>query len=81
MFRFRKKVDNTASLHLYRRCVKVINQLIPSHQKLWYDYVRLKYEENKNVTDPVKLKRLIEQGKEELTWMESVLERTKKQVQ
>jgi NurA-like 5'-3' nuclease len=61
--------------------MKVINQLIPSHQKLWYDYVRLKYEENENVTDPVKLKRLIEQGKEELTWMESVLERTKKQVQ
>jgi NurA-like 5'-3' nuclease len=61
--------------------MKVIHQLIPSHQKLWYDYVRLKYEENKSVTDPLKLKKLIEQGKEELTWMESVLDRTKKQVQ
>ncbi len=58
--------------------MKVVQQLIPSHQKIWYDYTRLKFEENANVSDPKKLAKLIEAGNEELTWMESVLERKKK---
>lgn len=78
MFHFRRKVDNRASIHLYRKCMKVVQQLIPSHQKIWYDYTRLKFEENANVSDPKKLAKLIEAGNEELTWMESVLERKKK---
>lgn len=78
MFRFQKKIDNKSSIHLYRRCMKVIQQLIPSQQKLWYDYTRLKFEENAEITDPVKIKRLIKEGNEELAWMETVLERKKK---
>jgi hypothetical protein len=80
MFRWQKKaqkIDSTASIHLYRRCLRIIKQLIPSHQKLWYDYTRLKYQENASVTDPIKIKKLIEQGKEELSWMETVIQRTK----
>lgn len=78
MFRFQKKVvENKQSIHLYRKCMRIIKELIPSHQKIWYDYTRLKYEENAYVTDPIKLKKLIEAGNEELAWMESVLERKK----
>lgn len=62
---------------LYRRCMKVIQQLQPNHQKIWYDYVRLKYDENANVTDKEKIKTLIRNGFEELDWVESVLARKK----
>ena len=79
MFSFHKrvKIDNRQSIHLYRKCMRVIKQLIPTHQKIWYDYTRLKFGENEKVTDPVKLNKLIKSGHEELEWMESVLDRKK----
>lgn len=65
------------ALWLYRSCIKVIQQLQPNHQKIWYDYVRLKYEESANVTDKEKIKKLIRGGFEELDWVQSVLTRKK----
>ena len=58
--------------------MRIIRQLIPSHQKLWYDYTRLKFDENAEVKDPNRLKQLIRDGLEELAWMETVIERKKK---
>jgi hypothetical protein len=78
MFRWQQKVtkvDNTASIHLYRQCMRIIKQLIPTHQKIWYDYTRLKFQENADCRDPVKLQKLIKDAKEELEWTESLVKR------
>lgn len=60
---------------LYRKCIRIIQKLIPTHQKIWYDYVRLKYGENTNVTNPEQIKKLVKSGYEELEWIETVLTR------
>lgn len=48
-----------AALKLYRDCMKTIQCLEPDHQKTWYDYTRLKYEENAGLTDPKKIRTII----------------------
>ena len=60
----------------YRRAVRVINSL-PRYdqQKLWYDYLRLKLEENENLRDEVKIKHLLATAHEELDWVVSIRER------
>jgi len=61
----------------YRKALKVIFRLEANHQRIWYDYLKLKLEENANVRDDKKIKRLLAAGHEELEWVESVLERKK----
>jgi predicted RNA-binding protein with EMAP domain len=76
IFHFRKKVvDNKAALTLYRKCMRVIQQLQPNHQKLWYDYVRLKYDENSSLKDKQKIDKVIAAAYEELSWVQTVLDR------
>lgn len=76
IFHFRKQKTNpSAAIILYRRCMEVIQQLQPSHQKTWYDYVRLKYEENAGLKDAAVIKKTIDSAYEELDWVQSVLNR------
>lgn len=72
---FRQKVSPKESIALYRRCMKIIMRLQPNHQKIWYDYTRLKFEENAQVTDKAKIKKLIADAEEEINWVKSVLDR------
>jgi hypothetical protein len=77
IFHFRKKivVNPQPAIALYRRCMRVVQQLQPHHQKTWYDYVRLKYSENSSLTDDRAIKKKISSAYEELEWLQSVLDR------
>ncbi len=77
IFQFRKKVDSKSALILYRKCMKVIQQIQPNHQKLWYDYVRLKYDEHSGLKDRQKIEKVIAAAYDELSWVQSVLDRKK----
>ena len=62
-------------LLFYRDCLRVIQQLKPSHQKIWYDYTRLKFGENESVGDEKVVQKLLKDGYEELEWVKSVIRR------
>lgn len=62
-------------LLFYRNCLRVIQQLQPAHQKIWYDYTRLKFAENEGLKDEKVLEKLLKDGNEELEWVVSVLKR------
>ena len=64
-------------LLFYRNCLRVIQQLKPTHQKIWYDYARLKFAENEDVKDEKVVDKLLKDGNEELEWVISVLKRKK----
>ena len=74
-----KQTDSLAkeAISLYRSCVRILKYLEPTHRKTWYDYTRLKYDENKLVTDEKKISRIISDAKEQLCWMASIIERKK----
>ena len=55
------------------RCLRIIQKLEPNHKKIWYDYTRLKYYENKNLKDEKQIKRIIEEGIEQIDWVKSIL--------
>lgn len=74
---FRRKADPRPALHFYRRCMRVIQQLQPNFQKTYYDYVRLKYEENAKLTNKQEIQRVISSSTEELEWLQTVLDRKK----
>ncbi len=57
----------------YKKCLKVIMTLQPDHQKIWYDYTRLKFAENENCKDPKKIKTLLSNAEEELDWVIKVV--------
>jgi len=65
---FRKR-----SLKFYRDSLRVIRQLESSHQKTWYDYLRLKFYENRDIHDSLKLKRILVESEEELAWVQHVI--------
>ena len=64
-------------LLFYRNCLRVIKQLQPAHQKIWYDYTRLKFAENEGLKDEKVLEKRLKDGNEELEWVVSVLKRKK----
>lgn len=84
MFHFKSKniksiqVIKPRVLALYRNSLRVIHQLEIDHQKLWYDYVRLKYKENESCLDTNRIRTLLSSGEEELQWLQSVLDRKDK---
>lgn len=59
----------------YRKALRVINRLEGGHQKIWYDYLRLKLEENVSIRDDKRVKKLLVAAHEEVDWVASVLER------
>lgn len=63
----------------YRKSLRVISKLESGHQKIWYDYLRLKLEENVSLRDDKKLKKLLAAAHEEVDWVASVLERKSNQ--
>ncbi len=75
MFSRKLNPSKTGALALYRQCIRVIKRLKPEHQKLWYDYTRLKYSENSQLKDMTQIKKKIADAKEELAWVESVVSR------
>ncbi len=62
-------------LLFYRNCLRIIQQLKPTHQKIWYDYTRLKFAENEAVNDEKVVEKLLKDGNEELEWVKSVIKR------
>jgi len=60
----------------YRRAVRVINSL-PAYdqQRIWYDYLKLKLEENATLRDETKIRHLLATAHEELDWVISIRER------
>jgi hypothetical protein len=75
MFRLRpSSKDKDLSVNLYRQCMRVIKQLEPNHQKIWYDYTRLKFEEQEKCNGK-QVKKLVSDALEELEWVKSVLAR------
>ena len=57
----------------YRLCLKVIRDL-PNQKKVYYDYTRLKFKENAELTDAKKIRFLISSGEEELEWVRKILD-------
>ncbi len=55
--------------------MRVVLRLEPDHKKIWYDYTRLKYSEFSVMKDDRKIKQILVEGKEELEWLISVLNR------
>ena len=53
--------------------MKIIQRLEPNHQKIWYDYTRLKYEEYKDLKDEKRIKKIIDEGIEQIEWVSSLL--------
>lgn len=75
MFRMKpNRKDRAVALNLYRSCMRTIKQLQPSHQKLWYDYTRLKFAEHEGKS-PAEVKKVISAAFEELEWVKSVVAR------
>mmetsp|Transcript_21264 Transcript_21264/g.30457 ORF Transcript_21264/g.30457 Transcript_21264/m.30457 type:complete len:85 (-) Transcript_21264:85-339(-) len=65
------------AISVYRSCIRLLKYLEPMHRKTWYDYTRLKYDENKLVTDEKKISRILTDAKEQVCWMSSIIERKK----
>lgn len=74
---FNRSVPKGPSLALYRSCLRAIKQLEPQFQKTYYDYVRLKYDELKDEKNRDIIKRAIEDGREQLDWLNTIFERKK----
>lgn len=55
--------------------MRVILKLESNHQKLWYDYLRLKFQECESLTDKRRIREKLDEGNESLSWLESVLRR------
>ena len=64
-------------LSFYRKTIKAIYRLEESHQRIWYDYLRLKLQENAHVRDDRNVKKLLAAGHEEVDWVITVLDRKK----
>lgn len=61
------------ALALYRKCIKTICTLVPEHQKTWYDYLRLNFESDRNLTDQVVIRSKIAEAYEQLEWVDSIV--------
>lgn len=61
------------SLSLYRKCIRILKDLDSRHRKVWYDYTRLKYEENKHISDPERIKSIITEATEQINWTKSII--------
>jgi uncharacterized protein (DUF2461 family) len=61
------------SLSLYRKCIRILQDLDYRHRKVWYDYTRLKYEEHKHLSDPERIKSLITDATEQIQWTKSII--------
>ena len=77
MFRRIPRNHNTAAIGLYRKCMRTIGKLQEAHRNIWYDYVRLKYQEYANVRNTKEISKLISEGNDELQWVNSVIDRKK----
>lgn len=66
--------DRKMVIDLYRECMRVVRQLQPSHQKIWYDYTKLKFAENAH-RSPEDIRTLVSSAYEELEWVKSVVQR------
>ena len=62
-------------INLFRQCLRMIKNLEPDHQKIWYDYTKLKYQENRKLSDEKKITRVIQDASEQLEWMKSIIDR------
>lgn len=67
-------------LSFYRKTLRVVNQLEGAHQRIWYDYLRLKLDESAQVRDDKRIRRLLAAGHEEVDWVLSVLDRKEKKL-
>ncbi len=64
-------------LSFYRKALRVIQTLHSDHQLIWYDYLRLKYQESSTLTDEMKVKQLLSEGMDDLEWTKTVVTRMK----
>jgi hypothetical protein len=60
-------------LSLYRTILKLIRDL-PKQKEVYYDYTRLKFQENSNVKDGKKIRFLISSSEEEIAWVRGILD-------
>lgn len=75
MFRLKPSSKDRAQVtNLYRNIMRVIKQLEPAHQRLWYDYTRLKFDENASKSNQ-EVRKLVKDAYEELDWVKSVIAR------
>ena len=63
------------SIQFYRQCLRAIRKLDSDYQKMYYDYTRLKYDEHAHLKDEKKIRLILNNAKEELDWLNSVLVR------
>lgn len=75
LFNLKRVTSNKEAISFYRSCMRIIGRLEPNHRKTWYDYTRLKYAEYKSLSDKQQIRKILENGKEELEWVQSVLNR------
>ena len=73
--KFNNKHTKPLVIDFYRRAVRLTLQLEANHKKIWYDYLRLKLEENAQLNDEKRIKLLLSEGEESLQWMLSILKR------
>ena len=64
---------SSSVLALFRRCLRLTKRLEYDHQYTWYHYTKLKFEENRSVRDPKKIKLLLEQADDEIMFVEKIL--------
>ena len=65
---YRKEV-----LKFYRDCLNVVLRLENEHKKTYYDYIKLKFAENRKTTDIKRVQQLLSEGQEELEWIKKLL--------
>ena len=66
------------AIAFYRKCIRIVYKLVPAHQRTWYDYLRLKYDESKGEVDANKIKKMLKEAEEELEWVKTIIERSNK---
>lgn len=64
---------SSSVLALFRRCLRLTKRLEYDHQLTWYQYTKLKFEENRSVGDPKKIRLLIDQADDEIKFVEKIL--------
>lgn len=63
-------------ISFFRKSLRTLHKL-PSYdqQKIYHDYIRLKFTEHWNIRDKKKIKQLLVDGNDELDWVISVMNR------
>ncbi len=64
-------------LSIYRRLIRLIMKFPEQkHQKIWYDYTRLKFQEQEQA-DVKSIPKLVDGADEQIDWVQSIISRKK----